>query len=44
MFYLEKCAECDRSGSVALEENDKVCNLCKVKKPEKKEEKEVEEE
>ena len=31
MFYLEKCAykDCSRSGSVALENGDPVCNLHK---------------
>ncbi len=29
MFYLEKCENCDRSGSVALEKGDTLCNLCK---------------
>jgi hypothetical protein len=36
MFFLKKCAykNCKRSGSVALVENDKFCNLHTQEKPE----------
>lgn len=42
MFYIKKCANCNRSGSVALKADDTLCNLCSVapkkEKPQEKEE------